>query len=440
MASPPAHASTLRALSRALRHRNYRLFFAGQSVSLVGTWLTRVATSWLVYRLTNSALVLGLVGFAGQIPTFLLAPLAGVWVDRINRHRALVATQVLAMVQSALLAAFTLTHSISVGIVIALQVFQGVINAVDMPARQAFVVEMIEDRRDLPNAIALNSSMVNAARLLGPSLAGVLIATVGEGLCFALDAASYIAVVLSLVMMKVAPRGRPDRRSNMLTDLTEGYRYVAQSVPIRSVLLLLALVSLTGMPYTVLMPAVAREVLRGGAGTLGVLMAASGFGALAGALYLASRETVLGLGRIIGFCAAAFGVGLVALSLSREFWLSLLLMAPTGMAAMVQMAASNTVLQTVVDEDKRGRVMSFYAMAFFGMTPIGSLLAGVVADRYGAATAIGAGGVACIAGAAAFMRALPAVRQAARPIYVKLGILPENVGSIPPPLTVPPDG
>jgi MFS family permease len=427
-------------LSRALRHRNYRLFFAGQSISLIGTWLTRVATSWLVYRLTDSAMVLGIVGFAGQIPTFLLAPLAGVWVDRVNRHRVLVVTQILAMVQSALLAVSTLTHSISVGLVIALQVFQGLINAVDMPARQAFVVEMIEDRRDLPNAIALNSSVVNAARLLGPSIAGVLIATVGEGVCFAIDSASYIAVVLSLVLMKVAARGGIERRSNMLADLSEGYRYVIGSVPIRSVLALLAVVSLTGMPYTVLMPAIAREVLHGGAGTLGALMAASGFGALTGALYLASRETVLGLGRLIGLCAAAFGSGLVLLAVSHEFWLSLLLMAPIGMAAMVQMAASNTVLQTVVDEDKRGRVMSFYAMAFFGMTPIGSLLAGLVAERYGSATAIAAGGVACVGGAIAFFRALPAVRRAARPIYVKLGILPENAGSIPPPLTVPPDG
>jgi len=435
-----AAASTLRSLSRALRHRNYRLFFAGQSISLIGTWLTRVATSWLVYRLTGSAMILGLVGFVGQIPTFLCAPLAGVWVDRINRHRALLATQVLAMVQSAMLAAFTLTHSINVGIVLCLQLFQGLINAVDMPARQAFVVEMIEDRRDLPNAIALNSSMVNAARLLGPSIAGVLIAGFGEGICFAIDALSYVAVIVSLVVMTVVPRPNLRPSTRVLADLAEGFRYVAGSVPIRSVLLLLALVSLTGMPYTVLMPAVASEVLHGGPGTLGWLMAASGLGALAGALYLASRQSVLGLGRIIGFCAAGFGLGLVAFSRSRVFWLSFLLMAPTGMAMMVQMAASNTVLQTIVDEDKRGRVMSFYAMAFFGTAPIGSLLAGVAATHFGTTATILVGGIACLLGAIAFFRVLPAVRAATRPIYVKLGILPDSAGLVPAELIAPPDG
>jgi MFS family permease len=282
--------------------------------------------------------------------------------------------------------------------------------------------------------------MVNAARLLGPSIAGVLIAGVGEGACFAIDALSYVAVIISLVVMKVAPRPIARNQKRALADLVEGFRYAAGSVPIRSVLLLLALVSLMGMPYTVLMPAVASEVLHGGAGTLGLLMASSGLGALTGALYLASRSTVLGLGRIIGLCAAGFGVGLIAFSRSRSFWLSLLLMAPTGMAMMVQMAASNTVLQTIVDEDKRGRVMSFYAMAFFGTAPMGSLFAGAVADRFGAATAILAGGVACVVGALAFFRVLPAVRAATRPIYVKLGILPESAGSIPSELTAPPDG
>jgi MFS family permease len=385
-------------------------------------------------------MILGLVSFAGQIPTFLFAPLAGVWVDRVNRHRALLVTQVLAMVQSAMLAAFTLTHSINVGIVLALQLLQGLINAVDMPARQSFVVEMIEDRNDLPNAIALNSSMVNAARLLGPSIAGVLIASVGEGFCFAIDAMSYGAVILSLAIMRVAPRADVRPKSDVLADLVEGFRYAAGSVPIRSVLLLLALVSLMGMPYTVLMPAMASEVLHGGPGTLGSLMAASGLGALTGALYLATRQSVLGLGRIIGLCAAAFGASLIAFSQSQSLWLSLLIMAPTGMSMMVEMAASNTVLQTIVDEDKRGRVMSFYAMAFFGTAPIGSLVAGAVASRFGAAFAILIGGVACIAGALVFFRALPAVRAATRPIYVRLGILPDTAGSVPTELPAPLDG
>jgi MFS family permease len=424
-------ASTVQSLGRALRHRNYRLFFAGQSISLIGTWLTRVATSWLVYRLTGSALALGVVGFVGQIPTFILAPLAGVWVDRFDRHRALVATQVLAMIQSALLAVFALNGSITVTHVLVLQAFQGVINAVDMPARQSFVVEMIEDRRDLPNAIALNSSMVNAARLLGPSIAGVLIAAVGEGWCFAIDALSYVAVIISLLAMKVLTRPRSHERSRILVELADGFRYVVRSVPIRAILLLLAITSLMGMPYTVLMPAIARESLHGGAHTLGFLVAASGLGALGGALYLASRQSVLGLGRVIGISAACFGAGLVAFSRSREFWLSLLLMIPTGMAMMVHMAASNTVLQTIVDEDKRGRVMSFYAMAFFGTAPFGSLLAGALADRFGAPAAILLGGAACILGAFAFFRTLPALRRATRPIYIRLGILPESPDGVP---------
>jgi MFS family permease len=431
MDSSADNASPIRALGRALRHRNYRLFFAGQSISLVGTWLTRVATSWLVYRLTGSAWVLGVVGFAGQIPTFLLAPLAGVWVDRMNRHRALVATQVAAMVQSALLAALTLTHTITVPLVLVLQAFQGVINAIDMPARQSFVVEMIEDRRDLPNAIALNSSMVNAARLLGPSIAGVLIASVGEGYCFALDALSYLAVIASLLLMKVTSRPRVATSRRVLADLGQGFRYAAQSLPIRAILLLLALVSLMGMPYMVLMPAVASRVLHGGPHTLGFLMASSGLGALAGTIYLASRQSVLGLGRLIGLSAALFGAGLVVFSLSRTLWLSLALMFPTGMAMMVQMAASNTILQTIVEDDKRGRVMSFYAMAFFGTAPFGSLFSGALADRYGAPFTILVGGAACLLGAIAYFRALPAVRAATRPIYVKLGILPEVAAKVP---------
>ena len=417
--------SNLRSLGRALRHRNYRLFFGGQSISLVGTWLTRVATGWLVYRLTGSALLLGLVGFAGQIPTFFLAPLAGVWVDRWNRHRVLVVTQVLAMIQSALLAAFALTGTITVVHVLVLSAFQGIINAFDMPARQAFVVEMIEDRADLPNAIALNSSMVNAARLLGPSMAGMLITGFGEGLCFLIDAISYLAVIASLLAMRVKAREAPRESSPVMKDMIEGFRYVAGFQPIRAILLLLGLVSLMGMPYVVLMPVVATEVLHGGAHTLGFLMAASGLGALLGALYMASRRTVLGLGRVIPIAAAAFGLGLAAVSHSSVIWISLPLMLVTGMGMMMQMASSNTVLQTIVDEDKRGRVMSFFAMAFFGTAPFGSLLAGSLADWIGASDTLLVGGIACVAGALLFVRELPELRRLVRPIYVRLGILPE---------------
>ena len=416
---------------RALGHRNYKLFFSGQSISLIGTWMTRIATSWLVYRLTGSALLLGVVGFAGQIPSFILAPFAGVLVDRWNRHRLLVATQVLALLQSLALAVLALTGLINIWHVILLSVFQGLINAFDMPARQAFVVEMIEKREDLPNAIALNSSMVNAARLLGPSLGGVIIALVGEGWCFMLDAVSYLAVIASLLAMKITPRmTRRTDDANILQQLREGWRYAFRFAPIRNVLLLLALVSLVGMPYTVLMPVFANEILRGGPSTLGLLMAASGVGALIGAMFLAARKSVLGLGKYIPLMAGTFGAGLMAFSFSRVLWLSLLLMVVTGLGFMVQMATSNTVLQTIVDEDKRGRVMSFYTMAFMGTAPFGSLLAGSVAERIGAPQTLLFGGMGSVLGALWFALSLPALRRDVRPIYVKIGILPEVAAGI----------
>lgn len=410
-------------LARALRHRTYRLFFGGQSLSLIGTWLTRVATSWLVYRLTGSTLALGVVGFAGQIPTFFIAPFAGVWVDRWNRHRVLVVTQALAMLQSAALAVLALSGVITVPLVVALSVFQGVINAFDVPARQSFVVQMVDDRDDLPNAIALNSSMVNAARLLGPSIGGVIIALVGEGWCFAIDAVSYLAVIGSLLAMRIPQAVRVPSGKRLLTELRDGFRYAAGFAPIRNVLLLLALVSFMGMPYTVLMPVIATRTLHGGPHTLGFLMAASGLGALVGTLYLASRESVLGLGRVIVLASAGFGIGLILFSRSQVFWLSFLVLVPTGLGMMVQMAASNTVVQTVVDEDKRGRVMSFFTMAFFGTVPFGSLFAGVMADRFGAANTIAVGGATCILGSLLFLRKLPELRRLTRPVYVRLGIL-----------------
>jgi MFS family permease len=425
-ASAPSEAgSGLSFMLRALGHRNYRLFFSGQSVSMVGTWMTRVATSWLVYRVTGSELLLGVVGFAGQIPSFLLAPVAGVLVDRWDRHKLLVWTQVFAMLQSLALAVLTLTGRIEIWHIVALSVFQGLINAFDMPARQAFVSEMIEKREDLPNAIALNSSLVNGARLVGPSVAGVIIAAVGEGWCFLLDGVSYLAVIASLLLMRVPPRTRAPRNGkNVVGQIREGWAYVSGFAPIRNILLLLALVSLVGMPYTVLMPVFANEVLHGGPNTLGLLMAASGVGALSGAIFLASRKTVLGLGKFIPLMAAAFGAGLVAFSFSRALWLSLALMVVTGLGFMVQMAASNTVLQTIVDEDKRGRVMSFYTMAFMGTAPFGSLLAGAVAERIGAPLTLLFGGLGCGLGALWFARTLPALRREVRPIYVRIGILP----------------
>jgi MFS family permease len=425
MANVRGAPAAVRTIGRALRHRNYRLFFTGQSISLIGTWLTRVATQWLIYRLTGSALLLGVLGFAGQIPTFLLAPLAGALVDRWDRYRVLLVTQVLAMLQSAALAALAITGVIDVWQVLALSVFQGLVNAFDMPARQSMVVQMVEDRADLPNAIALNSSMVNAARLLGPAIAGVLIAAVGEGWCFFVDAVSYVAVLTSLLFMRIDARPAKPRETHVLHDMREGFRYAAGFAPIRAVLLLLAVVSLMGMPFTVLLPVIAREVLGGGPGTLGALTAASGVGALAGALYLASRTTVLGIGRIIGGSALLFGVGLVLFSRASVLWVALPLVLVAGAGMMLQMASSNTLLQTIVDEDKRGRVMSLFAMAYFGTAPFGSLVAGALASRIGAQRTILLGGVVCALGAALFFRALPELRRAVRPIYARLGILPE---------------
>jgi MFS family permease len=413
---------------RALRHRNFRLFFGGQSVSLIGTWMTRVATSWLVYRLTGSALLLGTVGFVGQIPTFLLAPFAGVWVDRLDRRNVLLWTQVLAAVQSLVLAWLTLSKRITIGEVLVLSALQGLINAFDMPARQAFLVQMVEERRDLGNAIAINSSMVNMARLVGPSLAGLLMAARGEGDCFLIDGLSYLAVIASLLMMRIKPLpAKTGPSTSMVAQLKEGWQYVSGFMPVRSILLLFAISSLMGMPYVVLMPIFAAKVLHGGPHTLGYLMGAAGVGALISALSLALRRSVLGLGRMIPIAAGCFGVGLILFGLSHVIWLSLLMMLVTGFGMMQGMAASNTIIQTIVPEDRRGRVMSYYTMAFVGMSPFGSLLAGGLAHKIGAPHTVILTGSAVILGAIWFATRLPAIREEIRPIYMAMGILPPSM-------------
>jgi len=409
---------------RALRHRNFRLFFGGQTISLIGTWMTRIATSWLVYRLTGSALLLGTVSFAGQIPTFLFAPFAGVWVDRLDRRQVLVWTQALSMIQSLALAGLTLSHHITVAWVLSLSVMQGIINAFDMPGRQSFMVQMVEDRRDLSNAIAINSSMVNMARLVGPSLAGMLIAVSSEGWCFLIDAISYIAVIASLLMMRVKPAALRSKTATMFADMKEGWTYVSKFLPVRTILMLFAMVSLMGMPFVVLMPIFAARVLHGGPHTLGFLMGAMGVGALISALALAARKSVLGLVRMIPMAAAVFGVGLIGFGLSRVFWLSMIMVLIAGMGMMQGMAGSNTIIQTLVPEDKRGRVMSYYTMAFVGMAPFGSLLAGSMASAIGAPWTVIANGSAVLVGAAWFWTQLPAVRREIRPIYREMGILP----------------
>ncbi|HET7374895.1 MAG TPA: MFS transporter [Gemmatimonadaceae bacterium] len=411
---------------RALSARNYRLFFSGQSVSLIGTWITRIATSWLVYRLTGSAFLLGVVSFFGQIPTLVLAPFAGVLVDRHDRHRILVVTQVLSMLQSLALAILAFTGVITVAHVVLLQLAQGMINAFDTPARQSFVVDMIEDRAHLSNAIALNSTMVNGSRIIGPSIGGVLIAAFGEGWCFMIDAISYLAVIASLLAMRLDRRRAARPTTSALDELRDGFRYVASSPPIRTALLLLALVATMGMPYTVLMPAIASRVLHGGPHTLGFLMTASGLGALLGALYLASRTTVLGLGRVMVLATLTFGAALIAFALSRQLWLSLVVLPLVGGGMMIEMASTNTVIQTIVDERMRGRVMAFYTMAFMGTAPIGSLFAGALAARIGAPWTVFVGGCACLIAAAWFSRRLPALREIVRPIYVARGIIPSE--------------
>ncbi len=409
---------------RALRHRNFRLFFGGQSISLVGTWMTRIATSWLVYRLTGSALLLGTVSFAGQIPTFLFAPFAGVWVDRLDRRKVLVWTQTLSMVQSLLLAGMTLSGHITIPWLLAVSVMQGVINAFDMPGRQAFLVQMVEDKRDLGNAIAINSSMVNVARLIGPSLAGMLIAATSEGWCFLIDGISYLAVIASLLMMRIHVPAVKRLGASMLTDLKAGWTYVSEFLPIRTILLLFAVISLMGMPFVVLMPIFAARVLHGGPHTLGFLMGAMGVGALVSALSLAARKSVRGLIRMIPIAAAVFGLGLIGFGLSRVFWLSMIMVFVAGMGMMQGMASSNTIIQTIVSEDKRGRVMSYYTMAFMGMAPFGSLLAGTMAHKVGAPLTVIMNGSAVLLGAVWFMTQLPAVRREIRPVYREMGILP----------------
>ena len=394
--------------------------------------MQQIAMSWMVYRLSNSLFLLGIVGFSGQIPTFLLAPLAGVIADRHARHRLLLITQALSLLQAVVLTVLVLTHTIVIWHIVVLSIFLGLVNAFDIPTRQAFTVEMIENRQDLGNAIALNSSMVNAARLLGPSIGGILISLVGEGVCFFLNALSYLAVIIALCMLRITPKRPKTVTTRVGRELKEGFAYAFGFAPIKYILFLLALISLMGVPYQVLMPFFARDVFHGGPRILGFLMAMSGLGALTGALYLAGRKSVLGLGRIIALTAGLFGAGIICFSLSRILWLSMFFVLLAGFGMMVEMASSNIILQTIVDEDKRGRIMSFYTMAFMGMAPFGSLLAGSLASMVGAPQTLLLGGSCCIAGAFVFALKLPSLRKEIRPIYVEKGIIPEVLTTITP--------
>lgn len=389
-----------------------------------------VAIGWLVYHLTNSALLLGLVGFFSQIPSFVLTPFTGVFVDRWNRHRILVITQTLSMIQAFALAFLTLTGTIDILSIILLSLSLGLINAFDMPARQAFVIEMVEKKEDLPNAIALNSSLVNVARFIGPAVAGLLVAAVGEGFCFLINGISYVAVIIALLAMKVNKITKRVSINNIPKEIKEGFKYSFGFAPIRSILLLLGLVSLVGMPYTVLMPIFAKDILHGGAHTLGFLMAAAGIGALVGGIYLASRKSVLGLVKILTFATGIFGLGLIIFAFSKNLYFSLSMMLVSGFGMLLQIAASNTLLQTITEDDKRGRVMSFFAMAFMGMSPFGNLIAGAMADKIGAPNTVLISGVICIIGAIIFLTRLPSLRKIIHPLYVKMGIIPQVASGI----------
>ncbi len=410
---------------RSLRHRNYRLFFSGQSVSLIGTWMQRIALPWVVYRMTGSEVLLGVVGFASTIPSFLLAPVAGVLIDRWSRYRVMLVTQAISMVQAGVLAWLSLSGMLEIWHIILLSVILGCINSFDMPARQAFVINMVNDKEDIGNAIALNSMMFNGARLIGPSVAGILLATAGEGICFLVNAVSYVFVIGSLLAMNVAHTTERKKPTPILQELKEGLKYTFGFPPLRSIILLLGLVSFMGTSYSVLMPVYAKEILHGDSHTYGFLMGGAGAGALLGAIYLASKDTVLRLGRLIPAATALLAAGLVAMSLTSSFFISMFLIFFVGLGMMTQTAASNTILQTITDEDKRGRVMSFYTMAIMGTAPFGSLLAGWMAKWLGTPWTIFIAGAACLLGALVFYRRLPELKKIVRPVYVRMGILPE---------------
>ena len=415
---------------RSLKYKNYRLFFGGQSISLVGTWMQRLAMPWLVYHMTGSAFLLGVVSFAGQIPTFLLAPFAGVITDRLSRYKVLLITQIISLVQACVLAILALSGAIQLWHIVGLSILLGCVNAFDVPSRHSFVLEMVEKKEDLGNAIALNSMMFNSARLIGPSIAGLILATAGEGICFLINAISYIFVIISLLMMKVRPREIPKREKHMFKEIREGLEYTFGYAPIKHLIFLLGIVSLMGSTYTVLMPVFAKEVLHGGSDTFGFLMGAAGLGALLGAVFLASRESLIKLGRLIPAAAALFGTGLIIMSFLKIFPVTLILMVLVGLGMMLHTASSNIIIQTITDDDKRGRVMGFYTMAIMGTAPFGSLIAGFLAKTIGTPETILVGGISCVIGALFFLRKLPTLKNIVRPVYVKMGIIPEVATAI----------
>ena len=426
--------SRWRTTFRALKHRNFQLFFGGQLISLVGTWMQNVAQSWLVYSMTHSSLRLGEIGFASQIPVFLFAPIGGMAADRYNRHRMVIATQVSSMILALILGVLTLTNLVQVWHIFVLSALLGVVNAFDIPARQSFMVEMV-GREDLMNAIALNSSMFNGARIIGPAIAGVLVAAIGEGWCFVANGISYIAVIAGLLMMSVQSSGRRVSESTPTEHIIEGFRFVRRAIPIRDILLLLGVISLVAMPYAVLMPIFADRILHRGANGLGILMGATGVGALLAALTLAARSELRGLGKFVGWAAFGFGLSLIVFGLSRNFWLSVVLLIPVGYGMMLETTSSNTLIQAMVPDELRGRVLAVYTMMFMGMAPLGSLFAGAVADRLGAPRTIAVGGVAAMIAGTVFLTRMKEFRSGARALVMAQGLAGGD-----PPQEIIPDG
>jgi MFS family permease len=402
---------------RALGYRNFQLFFGGQLISLIGTWMQSVSQAWLVYRLTGSSALLGAVGFAGQIPVFVLSAVGGIVADRYSRRHIVIATQTASMLLAFALAALTLSGSIRIWHIFVLSALLGTANSFDIPARQSFIVEMV-GKRDLMNAIALNSSMFNASRVVGPAIAGLLVAGIGEGWCFFVNGVSFLAVIAGLLLMDVKRREAAVQPASPISRVVEGFRFVIRNPPVHAILILLGIVSVTGMPYTVLMPIFADRILHGGARALGGLSAVAGVGALAGALLLASRRDVHGLGRWVAVSALGFGASLAAFAASRQLWLSGAILVPTGFFIMIEMGSSNTLIQSMVPDRLRGRVMSVYSMMFMGMAPIGSLIAGAAAARFGAPATVAAAGAVCMAAAAVFWMRLPKIRTGVRNLIV----------------------
>jgi MFS family permease len=417
--------SRLKSSLRALRYRNYRLFFAGQLTSLVGTWMQTVAQSWLVYRLTGSATLLGVVGFASQFPCLILAPIGGAVADTYPRRRLMLAIQTSMMLLAFPLAALTLLNRIQVWHIVVLALLLGVVNAFDIPVRQSFIAEMV-DREDLINAIALNSSMVNGARVMGPAIAGILVSVVGEGWCFLINGLSYLAVIIGLLFITAGRQAPHKSHVSHIQTILEGFRFVWNTQPVRTLLALLGVASFMGMPYSVLMPIFADNILNGGAKGLGILMGFSGLGAFMAAVTLAGRQGVRGLSTWVMFASGGFGVSLILFSISRLFWLSSLLLLPVGFGLMLQLAASNTLIQSMVPDRLRGRVMAVYSMMFMGMAPFGALFAGVLANHAGAPITVAIGGAVCIIGSLVFRSQLPQLRAEGRQLILAAAGQPAN--------------